>query len=261
MNNTTKPLYMIRFLLDSMRFFDFAKRRGLLNQSCDEGYAIHSLMYELWGEKAPKPFFISGRQSKHITIIGYSTYSKNQYIEHAKAFADPSCYEIIDWQHFSDKQMPSMWATGSTFGFHIKVCPVKRANKSNQYHTNANAERDAYLAYLEERKRLDSSVTPSMTRFEVYKDWLKKQLEKENSISVEKINLDSFQLVNLQRRNQKRKISISKRPDVTLRGEIKVLDSDLFNRLLERGIGRHRSFGFGMLLLHPIKEVPCSSTD
>ena len=82
MINATKPLYMIRFLFDTRLFFEFAKRRGLLNQSCDDGYVVHSLMYELWGEIAPKPFFISGRFQQHITVLGYSTHSKSAFIEH-----------------------------------------------------------------------------------------------------------------------------------------------------------------------------------
>ena len=41
------------------------------------------------------------------------------------------------------------------------------------------------------------------------------------------------------------------RPDALFTGEITVADPEAFCRLLARGVGRHRAFGFGMLLLRP----------
>jgi CRISPR system Cascade subunit CasE len=38
---------------------------------------------------------------------------------------------------------------------------------------------------------------------------------------------------------------------VSFRGEFNITDRDGFDQLLRRGIGRHRAFGFGMLLLSP----------
>jgi CRISPR system Cascade subunit CasE len=40
-------------------------------------------------------------------------------------------------------------------------------------------------------------------------------------------------------------------PDVILAGELTVADAEGFLALLARGVGRHRAFGFGMLLLSP----------
>jgi len=41
------------------------------------------------------------------------------------------------------------------------------------------------------------------------------------------------------------------RPQALLKGVLTVKESNTFNRLLARGIGRHRAFGYGMLLLKP----------
>jgi CRISPR system Cascade subunit CasE len=41
------------------------------------------------------------------------------------------------------------------------------------------------------------------------------------------------------------------KPDVTLRGRLSITDSAAFADLLRRGVGRHKAFGFGMLLLRP----------
>jgi CRISPR system Cascade subunit CasE len=47
------------------------------------------------------------------------------------------------------------------------------------------------------------------------------------------------------------------RPDALLEGVLEVTDGAAFDRLLSDGIGRHRSFGFGMLRLAPIGEDRC----
>jgi CRISPR system Cascade subunit CasE len=38
---------------------------------------------------------------------------------------------------------------------------------------------------------------------------------------------------------------------VTIVGQIRVLDSYLFSSSVANGLGRHRAFGYGMLLLSP----------
>ena len=43
----------------------------------------------------------------------------------------------------------------------------------------------------------------------------------------------------------------SEGPDAVMRGNLTVTDSDSFVALLARGIGRHRAYGYGMLLLRP----------
>lgn len=43
----------------------------------------------------------------------------------------------------------------------------------------------------------------------------------------------------------------SEGPDATLRGCLRIEDGAGFAALLGRGVGRHRAFGFGMLLLTP----------
>ncbi|MEE8524028.1 MAG: type I-E CRISPR-associated protein Cas6/Cse3/CasE [Thermoanaerobaculia bacterium] len=45
--------------------------------------------------------------------------------------------------------------------------------------------------------------------------------------------------------------AVPERPDALLTGTLEVTDPDAFATLLARGVGRHRAFGFGMLLLRP----------
>ncbi|GHE81823.1 hypothetical protein GCM10019059_44550 [Camelimonas fluminis] len=40
-------------------------------------------------------------------------------------------------------------------------------------------------------------------------------------------------------------------PDATFHGSLVVTDPEAFTILLARGVGRHRAYGYGMLLLRP----------
>jgi len=42
-------------------------------------------------------------------------------------------------------------------------------------------------------------------------------------------------------------------PDVVLAGQLRVTDPQAFAQLLAKGVGRHRAFGFGLLLLRPTR--------
>jgi CRISPR system Cascade subunit CasE len=48
-----------------------------------------------------------------------------------------------------------------------------------------------------------------------------------------------------------------RKPDVTFRGMLEVVEPGAFEALLRRGVGRHRAFGFGMLLLRPHRGAAC----
>ena len=50
---------------------------------------------------------------------------------------------------------------------------------------------------------------------------------------------------------RKRHARYSEGPDVVMRGVLTVTDPDAFSNLLAHGIGRHRAYGYGMLLLRP----------
>ena len=67
------------------------------------------------------------------------------------------------------------------------------------------------------------------------------------------LHRDRTKLVSFRRTRavRKRHARYSEGPDVVMRGVLTVTDSDAFSNLLARGIGRHRAYGYGMLLLRP----------
>ena len=50
---------------------------------------------------------------------------------------------------------------------------------------------------------------------------------------------------------RKLRMHASEGPDAVMRGSITVTEPSGFSDLVARGIGRHRAYGYGMLLLRP----------
>ena len=85
--------------------------------------------------------------------------------------------------------------------------------------------------------------------------WLKQQLGIDDAAVLIKAEMCSFALREVLRRSQKigdqekRQSKGVTGPDILMSGVLEVGDSTAFASLLSRGIGRHRAFGYGMLLL------------
>lgn len=85
----------------------------------------------------------------------------------------------------------------------------------------------------------------------MYRDWLARHLAA-GGVEPERLALDSFRLSGTQRRGSDRALHHLRRgPDALFSGVLRVADPDAFAALLARGVGRHRAFGYGMLLLRP----------
>ena len=107
---------------------------------------------------------------------------------------------------------------------------------------------------------VDGSGTAPFTRGEVYGDWLRRQFS--DAAELEHATLEAFRLTRTFRRDRSRDLRLippsstkmkgaAGHPDATFTGTLTVRDADAFAALLARGVGRHRAFGFGMLLLRP----------
>ena len=88
------------------------------------------------------------------------------------------------------------------------------------------------------------------SREEVYRDWLAERLKRFGGARLE---LESATLVSFQRTRAVRRLrgAHSEGPDALMRGTLEVTDGNAFGELLAGGVGRHRAYGYGMLLLRP----------
>ena len=245
------PLHLVQLSLDPRQLAVLGLREKLPARQDDLEYLVHAHLAALFGESTIQPFRVMGQASR-VQVLGYSAKCGDELREHAASFAEPADHSACDWSRFASKAMPESWAAGSRLGFEVRVCPVVRlANDMEvegkdgevlRYHRGA--EVDAWV-----HRRFLAGAGTAVGRSEVYHDWLGDRLD--GAACQETSSLEAFRRRRLVRKRQggERKSRVVERPDVVMRGILTVTEGERFQQLLRRGIGRHKAFGFGMLLL------------
>jgi CRISPR system Cascade subunit CasE len=243
-----EPLHMVQMSPDPKALISFLSTQGL-NSRTDEdlGYGIHAWLKATFGLHAPKPFrlFAAERGERPPRLLGYTKSNRDELLEHAHTFAEPGARAVCNLQQqFAVTAVPSEenWRPGRQLGFEILVCPVARRARDGR-------ERDLFL---HEADRAGSDA--GLRREEVYLSWLAERLT--GAASLERGSLEGFRLVHQLRQGTLGEDSCRKkvrlvRPQALVRGALTIQDGAAFASLLAGGIGRHRSFGYGMLLLKP----------
>ncbi len=221
------------------RLAAWATRFGLTAGGDDLGYALHTLLASAFGEAAPKPFRYFGDARG---MLAYTTHDPDN-LKLAAQMAPPDVHATLGLERFAMRTFPHQWPDGQQFGFELRIRPVLR--------TPQGKERDVFLAALDKNAESDSELS----REAVYADWLRNELARGEAATVERLQLDAFHLSASLRKGAvtsgKRPARRVAGPDAVFSGELKVRSSAGFAALLARGVGRHRAFGFGMLLLRP----------
>jgi len=242
---------MIRLVFpDLLALERFARAQRLPEHPFDADYIVHCALWQLFGGWAPRPF-LQRACGRVVEVLGYSQHDKQSLQEHSQAYATSEVRSLVDWNRADSKPMPVEWPIGKRLGFHTRACPLVRGPRGHGREAvakKARPEVDAYLAYVWQRGT-------TQTREGVYCRWLARELARGGAASLVQAKLEGFQLKRLLRYDGDRKSQTITRPDVRFRGLLEINDSDAFTRLLARGIGRHRAFGFGMLLLYPGREA------
>lgn len=225
-----------------------AKRRNIPVRTLDDGYLAHCLLTELWQDDAPGPFVLRGA-GRSIDVWGYSRKSSADLIGHAQSFGDPSILDAIDGiDTISSRVMPS-FPSGRRVGFLARVCPVVRLSKDIDGH-RSGAELDVFLSHC-----LRAGREVSLSREAIYRRWVEERFGDGSATgaTVDIVRMAGFVRTRLVRRTHGpvRTGRTIERPDVRLEGELTIRDGDLFLQFLAHGIGRHRAFGFGALLVVP----------
>ncbi len=274
----TATLQMVRAEVNVREFQRWMGTRRLQ----DPDHAAHCLLIECFGDLAPKPFrLIVPRGGSMGCLYGYGQSDADELRESAAICADPLQTRIIPASTIDSKLMPAEWQTGKRLGFEVRVRPVVRLQKDlnrvppdkqrlfRQDKRNGEREckpRPGMECDVFQWKALlyDKGKMP-YTREQVYTEWLSDQLGRirkdQNgrqigltggaSLDVERTKLVSFQRTRAFRKLHTR---YSEGPDAVMRGVLTITDSAAFSDLLRQGIGRHRAYGYGMLLLRPARD-------
>ena len=241
------PLHLVRIPLRGERLFEFARRRGLNTWELDQGYAVHCALRELFGDIAPQPFALDTRNGPIQPVLGYTTADRPTLEDTARLKADPWLWEhLVLWNDLAAKPMPTSWREGQRVDFSVRATPIGRAATDHAHHRKGS-EVDVFL--LAGRARPDEVLN----RETIYQEWFASQVARLGGARIEHTEVSSFQIDQLSRRHHAddQRKRLKGRPDVTFTGTLTVTDPTAFTALLARGVGRHRAFGFGMLLLRP----------
>ncbi len=145
--------------------------------------------------------------------------------------------------------MPERWTVGRRYRFEARCRPVVRV--SNAEARGLPRECDVFRVAVH-------GVPKEMPidRSAVYRKWLCEEFCRRGGAEPADVRMRRFRLEKVFRRRKNAEGRTEKRatitgPDVTFVGTLAITDSDKFTALLARGLGRHRAFGFGMLLLAP----------
>lgn len=231
-------LTMIKLEPRTDRLIRWAEQRKLLPpQSEDDlGYALHALLVATFGKDgAPKPFVLQRDSGRPAALLAYSPLAGDDLERLARATAEPDAAEAIGLGSFAAKAMPENWPAGLRFRFAVRVRPMLRTDRDGD--RTRSREVDAFVL-----------SPPQSERGVVYADWLRQRLK---GAQIGRATLDAFRLSHVRRRDAARSLRSQRGPDATFTGTLTVTDGEAFAQTLARGVGRHRSFGFGMLLLRP----------
>lgn len=226
---------------DPVALTQWATRRNWLSPDGDFGYALHTLLADAFGSKTPAPFCYMDEQG----LLAY-TEDPEQALRERITRASPDVQRTLGLDTFRIRTFPVEWQVGKLLNFEVRIRPIIRTNKGR--------ERDLYQYRMERWAEDGQDKKPS--REATYKDWLDEKLATENAARLLNASMQGFSLSRVIRRSQgesasQRKTQLINGPDVRFTGTLEVTDTNAFARLIARGIGRHRAFGYGMLLLKP----------
>ena len=238
--SNTGQLVMTKTELDLRGFQRWMGQRRI----DDHDLALHRLLKEGLGDTAPKPFYLDWHNR---SLLGYGTADAAILTHLLRIYADPSQASLF--RRIDSKVMPKTWAKGQTLGFKVRVIPVTRVARKRDDTEETRGlpkkEMDAFVI----RSAQVGPDTP-LERGEVYGEWLSEQMAP-YGVEVVSSRMTGFAIQRVYRKQEGRRLE---RPDVEMRGVLRIGDPEGFRKLLGRGVGRHLAYGFGMLLLRPPRK-------
>ena len=240
-----KPLFMLELEFDVVALYRFLHTQGLSGREDDTelGYGVHAWLGAAFGDLAPKPWRLLMDKHRPPRILGYASHDVSALQQRVVEFAEPSVLQVCPEPQLmiASRSMPT-WEKGRKLGFQTLVCPIGRKARSG-------IEKDLFLIHADSQSGDDG-----LSREEIYCDWAKQRFN-DYSVTVDYMRLAGFRLVKQMRQTQSAKgervLRQIVRPQALLEGELTIEDPNRFARLLRHGVGRHRAFGYGMILLRP----------
>ncbi len=227
-------LHLVRIPVHAPRLLRFAAENGITQEDETLGYTLHAWFAALFGTQAPKPFRHFERRGE---VLAYAHTDAATLLERARAHAHPAAWAALDAEGMASKPMPETWPAGRRLRVEVLTCPVTRKD---------GEEKDVYL------RALDRLGEDAPSRGEVYRAWFARQWGQAAHLErVDLMGMAARSRLLRRARNGTNRLRIVERPQALFVVDAVIQDGEKFGELLARGIGRHRAFGFGMILLGP----------
>lgn len=248
--------HLVRTRIDARALSLFAARTGTLDD--DLGYALHLALRRRFGGAAPQPFRLMDSapgDPGRPRLMGYSADPAALWLPPALPnldadWAEASTLPEIFPEPFEAKPMPPEWQAGTALRFDLRLRPVRRRGPRAraalaERGQDVGTERDVFLSALSQG---------GAEREAAYFAWLAERLAP--AASVTSAALAAFRRTRVLRAaagqpGRGRGGRGIEGPDALVEGMLRIKDGPAFAALLARGVGRHRAFGYGMLLLRP----------
>lgn len=254
-------VHLIRARIGTNALTRWAGERGWTGSrsgTFDQGRALHHLVDEMFGPSALRPFrlLVPQRRSQG-NLYAYSALDATALRQAADIQAKPDHLLVLPVERLDSKPMPNDWAAGQRVGFNVRVRPVRRIGKPIKTQSGtipAGSELDAFLleairCHPDERNGMRES---ERSREVVYLDWLSERL-----CGAASLDSQASRVVQFHRTVVARGASGVEGPDAVVHGTLTIEDGEQFGELLRHGVGRHRAFGYGMILLSaPSRPLP-----
>lgn len=265
-------LFMIKFNLDLEVLFHWSARVSRIGNSVD--YSVHAAMRQIFGSLGLQPFFIDQKRS---CVIAYTTATEEQFRsawKDAYAREQHNCVNVCEALKMDSAscmgKMPSAWREGDTFLFSVRCKPIMRVSvpvTKPSKKISKTLESDVWLhrtyqkwkkEYPEEEDQENHPLNEYRKahikeRDPLYFKWLEDHFgdaaKLEYAEITRQLNTALVLRGNSEHTGAPKKSTDRNSPDVTFEGRLRVMNSQKFAELLAHGIGRHKAFGFGMLLL------------
>jgi CRISPR system Cascade subunit CasE len=234
-------LHLLSFAINRAKLLSLAASRGTIPPSGDLGYAFHQVLNETFGAAAPKPFHFF--PDPFGLAVAYSQYDAAALHDFAfrRREAVPSwdvASQALGLASLRASPLPKNWTEGMRFRFSVRTRPVCRINGHHERKLPRECDvfRRAVAAKADESGWLD--------RRDVYLRWFAGQIPAA-AASLVSLQLSKRTHTQVYRRGA----PCLNGPDASFSGILQITSPAAFRDFLARGAGRHRAFGFGMILL------------
>lgn len=204
-------------------------KRGRGWERATRGYAAHTILKESFGDRMGVWRMMPRREKRYAMVV--SDVNLKEYLEQRTVVLSEVGDALAGIEKVWSAKVPtSLLKAGIVVGFQVHVVPVVRYE---------GRENDAF------------NPSEFATRKEAYTEWVEDQFGRMGGKVIGRCKLEYFSLETMTRRNhgRRRQFVQFRKPVAEITGEVQIEDRGSFAEGFFKGMGRHRSFGYGMISL------------